>query len=70
MSNADKDELKPCPFKHSVNQGSMADDYEPYATDGLSEDVDDWCVHCPVCKATSGFYYTEAEAIAAWQSRA
>lgn len=62
-------ELKPCPFKHSIEQGSRATEYEPYADDSMSEDSN-WCVICPVCKSTSGFYDTEQQAVGAWQSRA
>lgn len=62
-------ELLPCPFKHSVRQGSLASDYEPYSTDSLSEDSN-WCVCCPVCKSATGYYNTEAQARHAWNYRA
>ena len=52
-------ELLPCPFC-----GGEAETFNPFNADGT------WCVLCSECAAATGFEQTEAEAIAAWNSRA
>ena len=53
-------ELKPCPFC-----GGEAEPFNPFEnTEGT------WCVLCSDCAAATGFEQTEAEAIAAWNTRA
>lgn len=57
---SDKMELKPCPFC-----GGEAEPFNPFEnTEGT------WCVLCSECAASTGFEQTEAEAIAAWNTRA
>lgn len=52
-------ELKPCPFC-----GGEAVPFNPFDnTDGT------WCVLCSECASATGFEQTEAQAIAAWNSR-
>lgn len=52
--------LEPCPFC-----GGEAEPFNPF---GKVEGT--WCVLCSECAAATGFEQTEAEAIAAWNTRA
>lgn len=53
-------DLKPCPFC-----GGEAEPFNPFGNaDGT------WCVLCSECASATGFEQTEAEAIAAWNTRA
>lgn len=52
-------ELLPCPFC-----GGEAEPFNPFDNaDGT------WCVLCSECASATGFEQTEAEAIAAWNTR-
>lgn len=52
-------DLKPCPFC-----GGEAEPFNPFGnTNGT------WCVLCSECASATGFEQTEAEAIAAWDTR-
>ena len=55
---SDETTLLPCPFC-----GGKAETFNPFNVDGT------WCVLCSECAAATGFEQTEAEAIAAWNSR-
>ena len=53
-------ELLPCPFC-----GGEAEVFNPF-----DKTAGTWCVICRECACASGFEQTEAEAIAAWNTRA
>ena len=63
------DDLKPCPFCGNDGSGPVEDALHItyFEADWRSES---WSVQCDKCTATMGYFDSEDEAIAAWNSRA